>query len=51
MITPKTKKNKVDLKSLSKKEKEEIINDILDKGYNNLNEYDIKILKKVSKSI
>ena len=51
MITPKTKKNKVDLKSLSKKEKEEIINNILDKGYDNLNEYDIKMLDKVSKNM
>lgn len=51
IIMPKTRKKKIDLESLSKKQKEEIINDILDKGYDNLDEYDIKILKKVSKSI
>jgi len=51
IIMPKTRKEKIDLESLSKKQKEEIINDILDKGYDNLNEYDIKILKKVSKTI
>lgn len=41
-------KKKIDLKSLSKKQKEEIINDILDKGYENLSEEDINILKKFS---
>jgi hypothetical protein len=51
ILEPKTYKKRVDLKSLSKKQKEEIINDILDKGYDNLDEYDIKILKKVSKNI
>jgi hypothetical protein len=51
IMEPKTYKKKVDLESLSKKQKEEIINDILDKGYDNLNEYDIKMLDKVSKNI
>jgi hypothetical protein len=51
IIIPKTRNKKIDLESLSKKQKEEIINDILDKGYENLSEYDIKILKKVSKII
>ena len=42
---------KIDLDKLSKSEREEIINDILDKGYENFNEYDKKILNKIGLSI
>ena len=37
-------------KNLSKKEKEEMVNNILDKGFNNISDYDRRVLSIISKS-
>jgi len=46
----KPKPVRIDLDKLSKNQREEMINDILDKGYENFNEYDKKVLNKIGLS-
>ena len=44
------KQTKLDLNKLSKSQREDMINTILDKGYKNFSEYDKKILNKIGLS-